>query len=148
MDSYFVRSHIANQADILSTILLYISKKTKSKLILKVALNIAKYGNEIAESFEDVSAHTKALLILTLAEIHIELYFYDLAYLGIDELSPIIRTIEDPNQKARVLRKTGVLLRKIGKYVQSVKPSVQACFIKGSALGVRVKSFTALFICL
>lgn len=139
----------ANQADILSTIILYLSSnqsnKEHSKNTLETAFELVNYGFDILNTFNDLPTHTRMLLVLTLVEIYIANEEIRLAKDSLTSLLNQKLIICDPNQKARILRKTGISLRKLGSYSESFMPSIEACLVPHSTPEVRIKSFVALF---
>ena len=119
--------------------------KLNPKETRELAFDLTLYGFDIINNFDGIQTHTRALLTLTLIETYIAKKEYIPALVCLNGLLNQRLIIHNPNQKARVLRKTGMLLRRVGRYSESLIPSIKACFVPGSAFGVRLKSLHSLF---
>jgi len=146
------RHALADTADVLSTHLEWISRQPtvpragplSGTRLLALAEGACEEGIRLCLVDSELArGHTYCLLRLTEAMIRMRqkrpLVDEALASAmwGADGLS-------DPNQKARVCRKVGLILRKRGRSGESLWWGIKACLIPGSTRAVRLKSLAAL----
>lgn len=135
---------LANQADVLSSLLLWYRSQAAdySWRYSRQAKVVAEAGLMFCTA--DTPRHTRALLRLTLAEISLSSRMRMQALDCIDTAAEAAPLIEDVNQKARVYRKIGLLLRTAGEWREGMRWGVSACRLPGIARGVAIKNYAAL----
>lgn len=139
---------VADEYDVLSTHLAWMSRQdgledSKRREIRAVALRLCE---EVTSLIVNVPPghHTLPLIRLT----HAELLFEDgEETAGRSHLNGVARRardITDANQRARVMRKLGALLRRNDRFWRGVLWGVRACLVRGIPMAVRMKSVAAL----
>lgn len=132
----------------LAVILTWMSRHVPFKAWVRA--NLRKQAKElvalgiVARPLEQNGSATTSLLFLTAAQIAVTEKETKLADEHLIQAWGYSRTITDPNQRARVFRKLGMLYRKIGHYGTGLGFGIRALFVPGSTLAVRTKSAAAL----
>jgi hypothetical protein len=139
----------ANRADVLSTYLEWMSRRRElsaehQEETLGIADTLARRGQERASELE-VSDHSRALLALIRAYIAVTRRGHLGMALHLDMIAREAVTIKDPNQRARVYRKLGLLYRRCSDFSKGIGWGIRACFVPDVPLAVRLKSAAALF---
>jgi hypothetical protein len=137
----------ADEADVLSTVLLWLSEKksvphVERTHILNAVLQTSTWGVQLMFK-GTISFHTQCLLHLTLAQARIaDRQRFDPGSLSFVEM--LQEKIDNPNQRARVLRKLGMIYRSQARYLGGLRWGIRACLVPGSTRAVRMKSVVAL----
>lgn len=144
-------NYIHRYADTVSTHLEWISRQrgiglTQWHTIRSMAFNLNQRGIYIARIANDEqNGHTLPLLYLTQARLQLSIGAVGPASKCIAQAIESSREISDPNQRARVYRKIGMLCRMTDMPLNGVVWGVKSIFVPGSTLAVRAKSVAALF---
>jgi hypothetical protein len=139
---------LANKVDVLSTHLAWMSRQdglggSKRREVRAVALRLCEEATSLIVNVPP-GHHTLALIRLTHAEL---LFEDDEETAGRSYLNGVARKargITDANQRARVMRKLGALLRRHGRFWRGILWGARACLVRGVPMAVRLKSVAAL----
>jgi len=142
------------EADVLATVLGWLSRRlrdrTDRKRASRLAYNVCSTALNALPDFRDAEqqhlAHTALLLRLTHAELTLADAERDHSqmYELVDMCVWWTRYVHDPDQKARILRKAGVLFRRMGHWRKSFGPGLRACVVTDSSRFTQLKSVAAL----
>jgi hypothetical protein len=149
---------LAQQADILSTHLEWISRQEHSPLLFQPeqreyvwanASRLFYFGIKKAEDAK-MEDHTLPLLYLTGARLFLTSGKFRsvpraIEFLEEAEDKMALGKIPDPNQRARVYRKLGFLFRQCGETEAGLFWGVKALLIPGATMNTRAKSLAAFF---
>lgn len=129
---------IADAADMLSTWFAWFGEHA-------FAIRIAEFGLRYTKRTSDQGGnHSWCLLKLTIADVHWRQGDVRRMKKCLDDVL-FHQKVEDPNQRARVYRKLGMLCRKVGRRTTGFQCALRACVVRGIPLNVRLKSAGALF---
>ena len=145
---YLSHKKLADEADVLATILEWISRKKllsrrEVSIFRDQVLLLCENGKKHLERY-GITDHTWCLLELTRARVFLEQGQPKMARNSLQAVEECLATIDDSRQKARVLRKLGFLYWKSWILGRWLKFGVTALFVPNVPLDVRKKSLAAL----
>jgi hypothetical protein len=137
----------ADQADMLATFLHWIGRASddlgQRERFMVYAKKAISEGLGYAPS-SGPRMHTRALLFLTLAAIDLDQGERFNARVNLGCVVELAAEVQDANQRARVYRKLGLLLRKSGSWFEGMRWSIRACWLSGLPRDVRFKNLGGL----
>ena len=137
----------ADKLDVLSTILEWLSRsdsysEATSRTVRNKAVEACYHGLDCANEIS--RSHTWCLLKLTLVRLWIDDRQFEGIQEHLAEVSGFARKIQDPNQRARVYRKLGLLYRMSSHLLPGYGWGIRACVVPGVPPPVCFKSVAAL----
>lgn len=141
--------HFADRADAISTHLEWIARHTsltkqERDEVRGFALRLCATGVSAVLPYDSATGHTRRLLTLTRARVHLEQGHRKLAWVFLRTELDDIHLVEDPRQRARVYAKAGLLCRKLGRHAVGLSLGLRACLVPKVPLNVRGKGVVAL----
>jgi hypothetical protein len=141
----------ANEADVVSTVLAWMARcvkmdETDRRHAIRAAKDACREGlNRLFALREHVrpGGHTELLLEVTLARLLIAEGNPKAALAKVRAIATLAPRIADPNQRARVYRSVGILLRSQLRFFRGVGWGIRAALVPGSSGSVRLKSLAA-----
>lgn len=144
------KEHEARLADVLSTYLEWMSRRqelssSEQSNLRRLAWDVYRIGARHDDILEETGDHTLDLLELTAARLFIDDGEYNFAYARLEDISWHAHKITDPNQRARVYAKLGLLYGKCNRLIEGLYWGIRACLVSGIPASARLKSVAALF---